>query len=286
MAVIVSKFEAQGDGIVMASLLTAAQREAFVRRVRVEMAKRGLTRTGLANIAGCKERTLGNLLAGQPVRDATVAGIARGLAIDLDTLLGARSSGPAQPAEPQGHADESYGGYLLSAYEDYLGAYVAYRRVFSRRLELFRSVYELDWDEDLSRLRFLELQRAPSGSSTANGSGGASQHAGGVYISPHTGMLQLLTTFQGALRLVTLNRFRRGDDKLRGVILTQSDRERFYQPAVSAIFLQKLNGRRRLSELEKMVGTVGSSHNDFAAALKEIEEIEQSAIFLAGPVGE
>lgn len=269
----------------MASLLTSAQREAFVRRVRVEMAKRGLTRTALAEIAGCKERTLGNLLAGQPVRDATIAGIARGLAIDLDTLLGARTGGLTQPAEPQGHADESYGGYLLSTYEDYLGAYVAYRRVFSRRLELFRSVYELDWDEDLARLRFLELQRAPSGSSgAANGTGGASQHAGGVYISPHTGMLQLLTTFQGALRLVTLNRFRRGDDKLRGVILTQSDRERFYQPAVSAIFLQKLGGRRRLSELERLVGTVTSTHDDFAPALAEIEEIERSAIFLAGPI--
>ena len=270
----------------MASLLTSAQREAFVRRVRVEMAKRGLTRPALADIAGCKERTLGNLLAGQPVRDATVAGIARGLAIDLDTLLGARAGNPARAPERQDHADESYGGYLLSAYEDYLGAYVAYRRVFSRRLELYRSVYELDWDEDLARLRFLELQRAPSGNGAANGTGGASQHAGGVYISPHTGMLQLLTTFQGALRLVTLNRFRRGDDKLRGVILTQSDRERFYQPAVSAIFLQKLTGRRRLSELERMVGTVGGTHDDFAPALAEIEDIERSAIFLAGPVNE
>ena len=99
-------------------------------------------------------------------------------------------------------------------------------------------------------------------------------------------MLQLLTTFQGALRLVTLNRFRRGDDKLRGVILTQSDRERFYQPAVSAIFLQKLGGRRRLSELERMVGTIAGAHADFSAALAEIEEIERSAIFLAGPIDE
>ena len=270
----------------MASLLTSAQREAFVRRVRVEMAKRSLTRTALAEIAGCKERTLGNLLAGQPVRDATVAGIARGLSIDLDTLLGARAGGPVRPAEPQDHADESYGGYLLSAYEDYLGAYVAFRRVFSRRLELFRSVYELDWDEDLARLRFLELQRSLSGGGSPNGTSGASQHAGGGYISPHTGMLQLLTTFQGALRLVTLNRFRRGDDKLRGVILTQSDRERFYQPAVSAIFLQKLTTRRRLSELERLIGTVTSTHADFAPALAEIEEIERSAIFLAGPIND
>lgn len=262
----------------MASLLTSAQREAFVRRVRLEMAKRGLTRAALAEVADCKERTLGNLLAGLPVRDATIAGIARGLAIDLDTLLGRPADAKMPASEAHGRADESYGGYLLSAYEDYLGAYVAYRRVFSRRHELFRSVYEFDWDEDLSRLRFLELQGGSSGSAN-----GASQHAGGIYISPHTGMLQLLTTYQGALRLVTLNRFRRNDDKLRGVILTQSDRERFYQPAVSAIYLQKLSGRQRLSELERRIGTIGEAHADFAPALAEIVEIEQSAIFLAGP---
>lgn len=263
----------------MSSLLTAAQREAFVRRVRIEMAKRGLTRTALAEIAGCKERTLGNLLAGQPVRDATVAGIARGLAIDLDTLLGPPSSNGAAHDKPQGRADETYGGYLLATYEDYLGPYLAYRRIFSRRNALYRSVYELDWDEDLSRLRFLELQASTNGRTST-------QHAGGVYISPHTGMLQLLTTFQGALRLVTLNRFQRGGDKLRGVILTQSDREKFYQPAVSAIFLHKLSGRQRLSDLERRIGTLEEDNGDFATAMAEIEEIERSEIFVAGPVGE
>ena len=266
----------------MSSLLTSAQREAFVRRVRVEMAKRGLTRTALAEIAGCKERTLGNLLAGQPVRDATVAGVARGLSIDLDTLLGGPVGNGASDGSMQGRADESYGGSLLSAYEDYLGPYLAYRRVFSRRNAIYRSVYELDWDEDLSRLRFLELQGNPNG----RGADASTQHAGGVYISPHTGMLQLLTTFQGALRLVTLNRFQRGSDKLRGVILTQSDRERFYQPAVSAIFLHKLKGRQRLSELERRIGTLEPDHADFGTAMAEIEEIERSAIFMAGPLSE
>jgi transcriptional regulator with XRE-family HTH domain len=247
----------------MSSLLTAAQRETFVRLVRIEMAKRGLTRTALAEIAGCKERTLGNLLAGQPVRDATIAGVARGLTIDLDALLGTPSANGVAEGRLKGRADESYGGYLLAAYEDYLGPYLAYRRIFSRRNALYRSVYELDWDEDLSRLRFLELQGSPKG----RGADAATQHAGGVYISPHT-----------------LNRFQRGSDKLRGVILTQSDRERFYQPAVSAIFLHKLSGRQRLSELERRIGTLDDDHTDFAAAMAEIEEIERSAIFLAGPV--
>ena len=35
-----------------------------------------------------------------------------------------------------------------------------------------------------------------------------------------------------------------------------------------------------------MVGTVASTHDDFAPALSEIEDIERSAIFLAGPINE
>ena len=78
------------------------------------------------------------------------------------------------------------------------------------------SEHEIDWDEELDRLRFLELQRFRGAAERTV----SSSHAGGVYISPHTGLIQLLTTFQGALRLVTLTRFRLGDDKLSGLILT------------------------------------------------------------------
>ena len=71
----------------MASLMSDGQREAFVRRVRLEMAKGSMTREALAKRAACKERTLGNLLAGQPVRDVTVAKIARVLGIDLEDFM-------------------------------------------------------------------------------------------------------------------------------------------------------------------------------------------------------
>lgn len=260
----------------MTSLLTAAQREAFVRRVRLEMAKAGLTRSALARLAGCNERTLGNLLSGQPVRDATVAGVARVLKVELDEVLHPAANVAAEAAA--GRASEDYGGYLLSAYEAYLGTYVAYRRVFADQPQLYRSVFEIDWDDELARLRFFELQTITS----ANGAPISSSHAGGIYISAHTGVLHLLTTFQGALRLVTLSKFRRGDDKLRGVILTQSDRDMFYLPAVSAMYLQKLNGRRKHSELERLVGIVDASDAAFTAADGELSEIERSAIFMAG----
>ena len=96
----------------MASLMTDAQRDAFVRRVRLEMAKLGLTREVLAERAACKERTLGNLLAGQPVRDTTVAKVARVLGIDLEDAMGRETTLP-EAAKLDGRAGEEYGGYLL-----------------------------------------------------------------------------------------------------------------------------------------------------------------------------
>lgn len=257
----------------MGSLIGDAGREAFARRVRLEMAKQGFTRESLAERAAVKERTLGNLLAGQAVRDLTVAKVARALSIELDELLGDTAIAPASGAEPR--AGESYGGYMLSTYEGYVGTYVAYRRVFADRRELYRSVYDIDWDEALSRLRFLELQRFRGRDNRSV----ASSHGGGIYISPHTGLLQLLTTYQGALRLVTLSRFALGDNRLRGLMLTQSDRDRFFEPAVSAIFLERLEGKHRLADLERLVGPVGPDDDNFAGADAELASVERAGIF-------
>ena len=96
----------------MASLITEAQREAFVRRVRLAMAKSGLTREVLAQKAGIKERTLGNLLAGEAVRDATVAKVAEVLGIDIDAVFGAEPA-EAGGAGNDGRAGEAYGVCLL-----------------------------------------------------------------------------------------------------------------------------------------------------------------------------
>lgn len=264
----------------MASLMSDGQREAFVRRVRLEMAKSSTTREGLAKRAACKERTLGNLLAGQPVRDVTVAKIARVLGIDLEDFMNGGATALPEVEGGEGRAAEEYGGYLLSAYAHYVGTYFAYRRVLSEKNEFFRSVYEIDWDDELHRLRFFELQRFRS----ANNATVSNSHAGGLYISPHTGIVHLLTTYQGALRLVTLNKFRTGDARLKGLILTQSDRDMFFQPAVSAIYLEKIRIKRKNSELEKLVGAFGRNDPEFATVAEEIAAIERSAVFIAGRV--
>jgi len=267
----------------MVSLIGEATRNALVRRVRLEMAKQGFTREALAEHAEVKERTLGNLLAGQSVRDSTVAKVAKALSIDLDSLLtdSTRDGTSAPRDDIQARADEAYGGYMLSAYMGYLGAYVAYRRAFNGKNELYRSVFDIDWDEAMSRLRFLELQRFRGRDNRSV----SSTHGGGIHISPHTGLIQLLTTFQGALRLITLTRFQMGDNRLRGLILTQSDRDRFFEPAVSPIVLEKLDGKRRLADLERLVGPVGPDDPSFEATDLELLGIERSGIFVAPAAG-
>ncbi|MEZ5857240.1 MAG: helix-turn-helix transcriptional regulator [Hyphomicrobiaceae bacterium] len=266
----------------MATLLGATTREMFARQVRLAMAKQGLTRESLAARAEVKERTLGNLLAGHAVRDRTAARVASALGLDLDVLLAdagssasERGGPPTDKGEPR--AAEAYGGYMLSAYEAYVGTYVAYRRGFAGSTGLYRSVYEIDWDEEQCRLRFFELQRFRGSGEKAI----SSSHAGGIYISPHTGLIQLLTTFQGALRLVTLTRFRLGDNKLAGLILTQSDRDLYFQPAASAIFLEKLAAPRTVAELERLIGVVGPEDAAFKPASRELDRIEREAVHMA-----
>jgi hypothetical protein len=90
----------------MASLMSDGQREAFVRRVRLEMAKGSMTRDALAKRAACKERTLGNLLAGQPVRDVTVAKIARVLGIDLEDFMNGGTTAVPEAEGGEGRAAE------------------------------------------------------------------------------------------------------------------------------------------------------------------------------------
>jgi hypothetical protein len=74
---------------------------------------------------------------------------------------------------------------------------------------------------------------------------------------------------------------------LRGVILTQSERDMFFQPATSAIFLEKLTAKKKNSELEKLVGSFGPSDPSYRAAAEELAHIESSTVYFAGlrPVG-
>ena len=55
-----------------ASLVADKDRNLVARQIRVEMAKRGLTQAKLGEISAYDERTIRNILKGQPVKDTTL----------------------------------------------------------------------------------------------------------------------------------------------------------------------------------------------------------------------
>jgi hypothetical protein len=56
----------------------------------------------------------------------------------------------------------------------------------------------------------------------------------------------------------------------------------FFQPAGSAIYLEKLEGKRKNSDLDKLVGPFGVGDPAFAAVAAEIADIERNAVYIAG----
>ena len=72
-----------------------------------------------------------------------------------------------------------------------------------------------------------------------------------------------------------------GDTRLRGVILTQSDRDQFFQPATSVMYLEKQEVRRKNSELEKLIGPFGPTDPSFKTASEELARIETNAVLIA-----
>src|SRR4051794_12444072 len=198
---------------------------ARARRIERALVRNNWTRVRLAEVTGYDERTVRNVLSGKAVRDQTVMDICQALGIEPEL------EDETQFVEV---AEATYGEYPRRPYRRYEGGYLAYRRSFSSPVRLMRTVFELKWSEDQG-LVFNEHSHFLSGRKQVNNS-----QTGHVYISQTTGLIHFLTTVEGAVRLITLTKMMGGDEIMRGVVLTQIDRDAHYVPSVSPIVLTKL----------------------------------------------
>lgn len=78
-----------------ASLVADQDRGLIAKRIRQEMAKRGLTQAKLGEISAYDERTIRNVLKGLPVKDVTLYEICASLQVDLSRLQSSNLIGPA-----------------------------------------------------------------------------------------------------------------------------------------------------------------------------------------------
>jgi hypothetical protein len=172
---------------------------------------------------GYTDRTIRKVLDGEGTNYQTIVDICGALGIDVE-------SGTSESNEV---APEEYGAYAKTNFGEYAGNYFGYRRTFAKSRKILRSCFSIVWSN--GRLVFSERQSFALNAK----SDPTPNHNGNIYISAHTGLLHLMATFQGAVRLITLTKLQ--NRTMQGVVLMQSERKLFYQPSVSALLLEKID---------------------------------------------
>jgi len=242
---------------------------------RIERAKRleralrnkGWTRVQLAEKTGYDEKTIRNLLAGEPVRDHTIVDVSNALEVEPQLV---------NPYDDVDVASDIYGGYLRHTHRNYEGFFYAYRRSFTRPGEIFRSVFGIEWDQSSDYLIFSEYYQLE-----ADEKYGAKSHDGIVYMSSYTSLVHLLTIYEGSIRLATLTKMRQADGIMRGAIQTQSESLMFFQPSVAPIVLRKLKQYDPESQIKSDVRFLAEADEDYKFACEQIRITEKQIVKMA-----
>ena len=138
-----------------------------------------------------------------------------------------------------------------------------------------RTVFEISWSEEKRCLEFYEDQKYISSA----GRPVDNSQQGDIFINNDIGLLHLVTSDFGAIRLVTLSKLRRSDDILEGVVLTQLRNSHYYSPAVSPIYLQKAEGVVSRSEVASSIGPIAPTDELYRTVAAYIEEVEREVAY-------
>src|SRR4051812_35928751 len=235
------------------------------RKIERALVRRSWTRVHLAELTGYDERTIRNVLGAKPVRDQTIIDICQALRIEPDL---------EDSSEYVEVADALYGQYPRGPYRRYEGGYFAYRRSFSSSFRLMRTAIEFAWSED-EGLVFHELSQFHAGRKQINNS-----QSGHIHISQTTGLMHLLTTVEGAVRLITLTKMIGGDEVMRGAVLTQIDRDAHYVPSLSPMVLTKLRDYAPTKH-GAMVGPIDQTAEEYNFICSELDQAERHVLQIA-----
>jgi transcriptional regulator with XRE-family HTH domain len=209
----------------LVSKLTDKEKECIGTKIREGLEAKGLTQDYLAALLGVDPRTIRNMLSGKSLTVPRLNQIGSDLEINFDTL---------ETSEKKLEVD--CGGYPKHSIEKYLGNYVAIRHSLDASPNLHCSFYTFDWHEEKQAIRFSEENKfIGSNDRPRNYSQG-----GLVHISPDIGLLHLMTSWRGAVRLITLSKLRLDSQMMYGALLTQSDQRFGFMPAMTPIAFRKI----------------------------------------------
>lgn len=226
------------------------------RKIERAIQNKKWTKTELSSKTGYDGKTIRNLLSGQVVRDQTVIDVCEALGIEpmLENTI-----------ENVACADDEFGGYLRNTHSFYEGYYHVYRRSFSEPGRIFQNVMHIRWDETDERLLFSDFYSPDPAEAL-----GARVHSGTVYMSSYTGLVHLMTVYQGSVRLITATTMRQSDGIMRGSMMTQCEDVNFFQPAITPIVIRKIKGYDVASSLVSDIGIMQSDHSELDFAQRQL----------------
>jgi transcriptional regulator with XRE-family HTH domain len=169
--------------------LSAEENHRISSLIREELAKRRMTRAGLADHAKLSLSTLEKALSGQ--RPFTLATVVR-LETALDVKLRKLNGEQAAPAT----APDGLGSYSRPAVKWLEGNYLTLRPSFSVPKAIYAYRTEISWDQTLSHLVFQESERLDT----------AYKQDGAVSVPHQSGYIYLVTNKHGQHRMLTLSR--------------------------------------------------------------------------------
>ncbi len=160
-------------------------------RLREELARRRVSRQGLADLARISLSTLEKALSGS--RPFTLATVVR-----IEDVLGTSLRPQVVPAPSRDGllAPASMGSYSRPAVRWIEGGYLTLRPAFSQPEAIYAYRTEIFWDEGAGHLRFTESERADS----------SFTQAGFVSMPNLSGHTYLVTSEEGQYRLIMLGR--------------------------------------------------------------------------------
>ena len=169
--------------------LDEAHGREIARKVREELARRRISRQALADMARISISTLEKALSGR--RSFTLATVIR-----LEEALGAPLRAPAPAiAVPNDFAPDELGGYARGSVRWLEGRFLTLRAWFSAEPGIHAYQTDIAWEPGLSRLVFLESQRADSFA-----------QQGSVSLPHLSGHIYLITNESGQFRMIVLSR--------------------------------------------------------------------------------
>jgi transcriptional regulator with XRE-family HTH domain len=180
----------RGGCTVSESNLSDSQSRLITDHIREELARRRISRKGLAELAKISISTLEKTLSGsRPLTLATAIRLEEALGINLREKL------TAMPAMP-GMAPSELGYYSRPAVSWIEGAYLTLRPSFGGAAAVYAYRIEISWSDESSSLVFCESERIDA----------AFTQAGTVSMPNQSGHIYLVTNRHGQYRLMIVSR--------------------------------------------------------------------------------